>query len=198
MRRFLLIIVVVGFAAVLGLGMRALAETPFGGAIGGPFDLVDHHGVPRSEADPQGRPQLVFFGYANCEGICSHVLPTLGGLTDHLANEGLAVTPLMITIDPELDTVDALGPALAGVHPALLGLTGSKAALARARKAYQVEIETLFEDPYGQPVYAHGSFIYLVDASGEVLTLLPPILGVERMSEIVHSYVESPLARGRG
>lgn len=172
------------------------AEGPFGGAIGGPFELVDQHGAPRGEADPAGHPQLLFFGYANCDGICSHVLPAMGDLTEALAAEGVAVTPVLITIDPEHDTPALLAEALPAFHRDFVGLTGDSAALAAARAAYGVEIETLFEDPAGQPVFAHGSFVYLLDGSGTVLTLMPPVLGIDRMAEIVQGYLQAPAAGG--
>jgi len=183
-------------AALTAFGAPVAAESPFGGAIGGPFDLLDHHGMPRSETDPAGRAQILFFGYASCDGICSHVLPVMGDLTALLDERGVAVTPVMITIDPEHDTPETLAATLTGFHPDFIGLTGDALALAAARAAFQVEIETLFEDPAGQPVLAHGSFVYLLDASGKVLTLMPPVLGVRRMAEIVQSYVAAPAVGG--
>ncbi|HMQ94478.1 MAG TPA: SCO family protein [Amaricoccus sp.] len=183
-------------AALFAAASPGLAESPFGGAIGGPFELVDQRGHARSEADPAGRPQLLFFGYASCDGICSHVLPAMGELTEALAADGLAVTPVLITIAPEHDTPETLARALPAFHRDFVGLTGDAAALAAARAAYQVEIETLFEDPAGRPVFAHGSFVYLLDASGTVLTLMPPVLGIDRMAEIVEGYLQAPAAGG--
>lgn len=183
-------------AALAALALLAapavVAETdaPFGGAIGGPFRLTDHTGASRGEADPAGRPQLLFFGYAECPGICSHALPTMAALTDRLDAAGTPVTPVLITIDPDLDTVETLAAAVPEIHPDLVGLTGSPDALAAARAAFHISVEKLFEDPSGQPVYAHGSYIYLLDGSGEVLTLLPPVLGLDRMQEIVVSYLD--------
>ena len=46
----------------------------------------------------------------------------------------------------------------------------------------------VFEDPEYGPVFAHGSHIYLLDADGTLLTLLPPILSPERVVEIVAGY----------
>ncbi len=170
--------------------LPAAIDTPgFPSDIGGPFQLVDQTGAARSEADPTGRPQLVFFGYATCPGICSAVFPTLAALTDRLAEAGQPVTPILITVDPAIDTVEALGPAAAKIHPGLIALTGTETALASARDAFDVDAELLFVSPEHGPIYAHGSYIYLLDASGAFLTLLPPILTPERMAEIVLSYL---------
>lgn len=160
-------------------------------AIGGPFALTDQSGAARTERDPDGRAQIVFFGYATCPGICSTVLPALGALTNRLAEADVAITPVLITIDPLLDTQASLAVAAPKIHPELVALTGSEDALAAARDDFQVEAKLMFTDPRYGPIYAHGSYLYLLDAKGAVLTLLPPILGVERMAEIVLGYLSA-------
>lgn len=162
---------------------------PFPVDIRAEFDLIDQSGRPVTQADFAGRPMAIFFGYASCEQICSVALPRLGAALDLLGEEGAELTPLLITVDPARDTPEAMGPALAKWHPRLIGLTGSEQALAAARTAFQVEAKKIFDDADGNPVYAHGSFIYLVGGDGKVLTLLPPILAPERMAEIVRKYL---------
>lgn len=153
------------------------------------FDLVDHTGRAVTEADYRGRPIAIFFGYASCEAICSVALPRLGAALDLLGEEAAGLAPLVITVDPGRDTVETMGPALARWHPRLVGLTGSEAALAAARAAFQVEAEVVTVDPAGDPIYAHGSFIYLAGPDGRVRTLLPPILAPERMAEIIAAHL---------
>lgn len=166
-------------------------DLPFPVDVTARFDLVTHHGEAVTEADFAGRPMAVFFGYASCEAICSVAMPRLGEALDALGEDWLAETglaPLVITVDPAHDTPQAMREGLARWHPRLLGLTGSEAALADTRKAFQVEARQISEDIDGQPIYAHGSFIYLVGREGKVATLLPPILSSERMAEIIRGY----------
>lgn len=158
-------------------------------ALGGDYRLVDHTGAPRTEADPDGHAQLLFFGYANCQQICSAALPTMARTAEILEAEGHAVTPVMITVDPTQDTREAMTAALRQYHPDFVGLTGRKRALQRAYDAFGIEIEELFVDPEYGPVYAHGSFIYLLDGAGQVLTALPPILSADQMAEIAQRYL---------
>jgi len=166
---------------------------PIGGAfpagIGGPFRLTDQHGNARDQTDPAGRAQLLFFGYATCPGICSSVLPQLAALTNRLAAGGIEVTPVLVTVDPALDTVESLARTAPAIHPRLTALTGSETALAAARAAFGVESTLLFVSPEHGPIHAHGSYIYLLDPEGRFLTLLPPILSTDRMAEIVTAYV---------
>lgn len=159
--------------------------------LGGAFSLIDQTGAERTEVDPDGQHQLVFFGYANCQEICSAVFPTMASIVDMITAEGGALRPVLITVDPVRDTVETMGEALQVHHPDFIGLTGSEDALQVAYDAYSVEFEELFVDPFYGTVFSHGSFIYLLDAEGEVLTLLPPVLGPEMMAQIISGYLEA-------
>ncbi len=156
---------------------------------GGDFDLVDHNGQKRTSHNPNGHHQLIFFGYANCKAICSVALPRMAAAVDMLKKEGVEVTPLLITVDPERDTVDNMKEALLHHHKDMIGLTGSEDQLAVAYKAFNVEKSLVYTHPEEGPIYAHGSFIYLVDGDGNFKTLLPPILSPERITEVAKSYI---------
>lgn len=165
---------------------------PFPVKFGGPFELTDHRGNTRTQADPEGRMQLLFFGYASCEAICSVALPMMAEATRRLEAAGVDIAPVMVTVDPVRDTVEALGPALAKHHPEFIGLTGSESALQGVYDSFSVARRVVFVDPDLGPVYAHGSHIFLLNGAGEFLTLLPPILTQERVAEIVSAYVTKP------
>ena len=177
--------------SLLTIAEAAMAEQPLPFNIGGPFELLDQHGVVRTEVNPDGYPQLLFFGYADCPSICSAAMPMVGQLTTVLAEDGIPVTPVMITIAPEQDKVETMGEPLARLHPKFVGLTGSEEALQQAYDAFSVEREPLFEDPEHGVIYAHGSFIYLLDAAGAPLTLIPPVLGVSEAREIIGQYLSA-------
>jgi protein SCO1 len=156
--------------------------------LGGDFALTDQNGATRTQVDPEGQMQLLYFGYAQCQEICSVAFPLMAEVVTGLADQGVAVTPVLITVDPERDTPVAMGPALAKWHPDFVGLTGDAAALAQAYKAFAIESGLVFTDPASGPVYAHGSFLYLLDGQGRFLTVLPPILTRDRMIEIIAGY----------
>ncbi|WP_298973833.1 SCO family protein [uncultured Roseobacter sp.] len=176
-------------AALVLLASTAQAEAPLPFDIGGPYTLVDQHGQVRTQADPEGHAQLLFFGYANCLNICSAALPLMAEVVDALSEDGITVTPVMITVAPDQDRVETMGAPLSEIHPDFVGLTGDEAALQAAYDAFSVEVEPLFQDPEYGWIYAHGSFVHLLDGSGETLTLLPPILDGDRTAEIVRGYL---------
>jgi protein SCO1/2 len=63
-------------------------------------------------------------------------------------------------------------------------------ALHEAYEALSVDIKPLFHDPEYGWIYAHGSFIHLLDANGKVMTLIPPIIGAEQATDIALKYLE--------
>ncbi len=92
------------FAALLALiGSAGAAAQPAALPLdlGGPFALVDHTGRAVSDEDFRGRFMLVFFGYANCPGICPTGLRAMTEALDILGEKGERVVPLLITVDPK-------------------------------------------------------------------------------------------------
>ena len=158
-----------------------------GGRVGGDFDLVDENGRRRRLQDFGGRYVLLFFGYANCQEICSAAIPLMGQTVQSLAPGHPPVDLVMITVDPKRDTPEGLRKSLAKYDPRPIGLTGSQAALERAWKAFDIQQSEVARDLNDQPIFAHGSFIYLLGPDGKVRSILPPILTPEQMARILES-----------
>jgi protein SCO1/2 len=170
-------------------GASFAAGLPFD--VGGAFTLTDQSGAQHSQSDPDGWPQLLFFGYANCQQICSVALPLMAEIAADMGAAGMPVRPVLITVDPARDTVETIGPPLEYLHPDFIGLTGTPEALQVAYDAFQVEFEHIFDDPQYGPIFSHGSFIYLLSPTGEVLSLLPPILSVEQAGDILRARLKA-------
>jgi protein SCO1/2 len=164
---------------------------PFPFVFGGAFTLIDQTGAVRTQADPDGRMQLVFFGYANCPAICSTALPTMAEIAAASTASGVPVTAVMITVDPARDTVEGMAAPLAELSPDIIGLTGTEDDLAAVRKLFRVQRKHIFDDPEYGPIFSHGSHIYLMDGAGRFKTLLPPITSPERGVEIVAKYADA-------
>ena len=62
-----------------------------------------------------------------------------------LGSDADKIQPILITVDPERDTVDALKDAVGDIHPRLVGLTGTPENLDAAYKAFNLEKKFLFE-----------------------------------------------------
>ncbi len=173
---------------------QAVAETPaalaaFPFDFGGPFALTDHTGRPVTERDFLGAPMLVFFGYASCESICPVGLKRMVDTLELLGADGARIQPVLITVDPERDSVETLAGRVAEIHPRLIGLTGTPEQLAAAARAYKVESRAVGTSWKGDKIFSHGSYIYLMGPDGSFATLLPPILDPQAMAKTIRSYL---------
>jgi len=164
--------------------------------LGGPFALSDADGRRVTDADFRGRYMLLFFGYANCPGICPLGLQNMTAAVDLLGPQSARVTPVLITVDPERDTPQALRAAAGRLGSGLVALTGTTAALAAARRAYRVEATPMGRDWQGRPLFQHGTFIYLVGPDGRVLSLFPPVLQPATLAAAVRRYLDAPIDPG--
>jgi protein SCO1/2 len=113
------------------------ASQSAGGAIGGPFELVDENGVTVTDTDVITGPTLIYFGYTFCPDVCPLDNMRNAQAVDILDAQGVEVTPVFISIDPERDTVDVVRDFTDNFHDRMLGLTGSPEQVRAASQAYR-------------------------------------------------------------
>jgi cytochrome oxidase Cu insertion factor (SCO1/SenC/PrrC family) len=155
------------------------------GSVGGPFELVDHTGRGRKEAEFRGKILVVYFGYTHCPDVCPTDLHAIALAVDHLGEAGEAVQPLFISLDPERDTPAVLAEYVSLFHPRLIGLTGTADEIAAVARLYKVAFRK-YRPPDGGPyLIDHTGFIYLFDRSGRYRGFFPPGTSEERMLEII-------------
>jgi protein SCO1/2 len=135
-----------------------------GGDIGGPFELVNAAGDTVTDADVITEPSLVYFGYTFCPDVCPLDVARNVAAVDILADRGVSVTPVFISIDPNRDTPEIVGEFAANMHPKMIGLTGSAEQVRAASQAYRTfyQVSGDMDDPY-----------YLVDHSTMTYLVLP-------------------------
>jgi cytochrome oxidase Cu insertion factor (SCO1/SenC/PrrC family) len=155
--------------------------------VGGPFELTDHTGKPRTNSDFRGKLMLVYFGFTWCPDVCPTDLQAIGLALDKLGSDGDSVQPLFITVDPERDTAQHLAEYVPMFHPRLIGLTGSAEAIRKAADAYKVYYARVDppKDAEGYYTVDHTAYIYLMDRDGNYLGFFPPGTSADRMVEII-------------
>jgi protein SCO1/2 len=133
--------------------------------VGGPFHLIDQNGKPVSDEDMKGRPFLVFFGFTHCPDICPTTLSDMSRMLRKLGPDANRTGALFITVDPERDTPAVLKDYLSSFDPHLRGLTGDRAAIDAAIKAYRVYAKKVPLDN-GDYTMDHTAVVYLMDKDG--------------------------------
>ncbi|WP_420125518.1 SCO family protein [Longimicrobium sp.] len=145
----------------------------------GDFALTDHEGRPVSLRSYRGAPVLLFFGYTNCPDVCPL---TLDKLTRALRTAGRRtedVRILLVTLDPARDTPAALKAYAARFGPAVTGLTGDSASLAKAAEGYGAYITRAPAQP---AVHAHGAHAAPPAAVAAAIKTVHPgaVYGIDR------------------
>lgn len=130
------------------------------------FQLVDSTGKPVTADQYRGRPTLLFFGFTNCPGPCPTTLSRIGVALDQMPAPAEAVQVLLVTVDPDRDTPEALAEYSQSFGPWLHGLTGTPAALESVRQAYKVHAQKLLDDGQGQYDVAHSTMVLAFDRQG--------------------------------
>ncbi|WP_291728231.1 SCO family protein [Leisingera sp. F5] len=129
--------------------------------IGGAFELVNAKGETVTDKDVITEPSIVYFGYTFCPDVCPMDSARNADAADVLAERGISVTPVFISIDPDRDTPEAVGDFAENLHEKMIGLTGSLDQVKAASKAYK----TYFKKNEGDEDYYlvdHSTFSYLV------------------------------------
>lgn len=132
-----------------------------GGAIGGPFSLVDQTGTPRTDVDVLDKPALVYFGYTFCPDVCPLDNARNAEAVDILEEQGHEVTPVFISIDPRRDTPEVLADYAEIMHPRMIALTGTDEQVKAASLAYKTyyKVQNPEEEYY---LVDHSTFTYLM------------------------------------
>lgn len=91
------------------------------------FELQDHRGDVFNLERMQGIWTIVFFGFTHCPDICPTTLAMLNETYSKLKDsEKERVQVVMVSLDPERDTVEKLAEYVPYFNPAFTGVTGNK------------------------------------------------------------------------
>ena len=91
------------------------------------FELVDHRGEVFNQAHLQDVWTIVFFGFTHCPDICPTTLAILNDTYSKLKErERERMQIVMISIDPERDTVEKLAEYVPYFNNEFIGVTGNK------------------------------------------------------------------------
>lgn len=160
-----------GAGVALKLAMEDRGAALVGTELGAPFALVSHDGAPITQAAFEGRPSLLFFGFAHCPEVCP---TTVYDMETWFRDLGLTSEDLgayFVTIDPERDTPEFLRDYLALQSDNVVGITGEPEAVWDMARSWRVYWQ---KRPLGDGDYTmdHFASVFVLDAEGRVVDLI--------------------------
>ena len=165
---------------------------PFGKLFGGPFELVDHNGVARTDRDYLGRHLLIYFGYTYCPDICPASLQEMAAALEQLGDRAEGVVPVFVTVDPKRDTPDVLKAYVMQFGDRFVGLGGSEQQIRKVAKSFRLHrLKVVPEWASGPEDYLvdHSSLTFLIGPDGMVLTLFPHNTPAATMAMRLRNYL---------
>ncbi len=169
---------------------RASTVAGGAGALGGPFELVNAAGETVTDADVITEPSLIYFGYTFCPDVCPLDVQRNVVTVDILEEQGISVTPVFISIDPERDTPQVVGEYAENMHERMIGLTGSPEQVKAASQAYRTYYRAQESDDEYYLV-DHSTFSYLVLPEHGFVEFFRREIAPDQVAETVTCFVES-------
>ncbi len=163
-------ITICSLAAACDSGPQFRSTDITGAPYGQALELADHTGKPRRLEDWRGKVVVLFFGFTHCPDICPTTLAEISQALRTLGPEAERVQVLVVSVDPERDTPEALAKYVSAFDPRFVGLRGDLA----ATKKVAAEFKIYFEKRKTGESYTvdHSAQSYVIDARGRLRLLV--------------------------
>ena len=130
------------------------------------FELLDHRGELFDIARLQGTWTILFFGFTHCPDICPTTMAVLNDTYSNLKDaEKQRLQVVMISLDPERDTVTKLAEYVPYFNAEFIGVTGNKHLIRRLTAEINIAYNRV---PLGEGDYTvdHSTQLVLINPKG--------------------------------
>lgn len=156
--------------------------------MGGDFALTNQVGEPFELEQLRGQVVLMFFGYTHCPHICPATLTQLQRVQQALGEQADQVSMLLVTVDPERDTVTRMQTYLSSFTDSVIGLTGTPDEVQAVTDAYQAQVKLRRDSPMDKNYLVdHSTQLYVIDPAGNLDSLIPFGMPAEHITRTVQA-----------
>jgi len=136
------------------------------------FALFDQYGAAAGRSVFEGQWDVVFFGFTNCPDICPATMTVLGQARRELDARGQNPLPriVLVSVDPERDTPEAMARYVAYFGDDNLGLTGELVEIRKLTDALGVFFQKAGADGEAYGV-DHSTVVLVIDPEGRLKAL---------------------------
>lgn len=147
------------------------------------FTLTAHTGESISLDALEGDVVAIYFGYTHCPDVCPLTLSNFARakaeLPDDLQDD---LQVLMLTVDPERDTVAELADYVPHFDGDFLGISGAASEVQDVLADYRIQVEFEDTDEDGNYLVSHSSFTLILDRAGERRLKMNHFMTVEQIT----------------
>jgi protein SCO1/2 len=139
------------------------------------FSMIDHQGKVFTNEELANKWSWVFFGYTSCPDVCPTTLQELNFIYDDLKAINTNAQVLLVSVDPQRDTVDKLSQYIAYFNPEFKALTADHSVLfpfARNLGLMYAISDEKRDDNY---LVDHSASIVLINPQGKVAAIFKPV-----------------------
>lgn len=129
-----------------------------------------------------GKLLVVYFGYTHCPDVCPTTLSTLNKALDQMGDGSADVQVVMVTVDPERDSVELLDEYLGFFNETFIGLTGPTADIERVATTYGIFFNAAEGDAESGYTVDHTATLAVIDQEGHLRLVFPPELTAEEIA----------------
>jgi len=144
------------------------------------FELRDHTGAVFDRTSLESRWSFVFFGFVSCPDVCPTSMAVLGAVDRQLQSGDSDLADqfqgILVSVDPDRDSLEALGAYATAFSPRFLGVTGSREDLVELTTQVNVAFAKvpLAESLPQQAPSPNGlEDAYTVDHTGNIVIINP-------------------------
>jgi protein SCO1/2 len=193
--RNLIVAFILGGAIAAGLGValslrdaqgvpNAATIVPAGDALP-EFSLLDQEGNAVDRGLFEGQWDLVFFGFTNCPDICPTTLQMLAQVRKRLDAAGVMPVPriVLVSVDPERDTPEALARYTSAFGENIVGITGDIAEIEKLTRSLGIYFASTEPADDGSYSVDHSAVVLVLNPNGRFRALFS---GQHRVEDFVH------------
>lgn len=143
--------------------------------------IPDTTGQPRQLKEFNGQVALVFFGFVSCPDVCPTTLFRLREVRDALGEHAESLQIILVTVDPERDTVDRLQAYVQNFDPSFLGLRPEPEDLPQIIEEFRA-IAVKVPTADGSYTVDHSATLYIYDRQSQLRLIAQPTLEVSALA----------------
>lgn len=188
-RLIIIFVVLVLLGATAFIGGRLLMPYTFHGAIlqspmpANDFALTSHMGQRLALSDLRGKFVLIYFGYTFCPDVCPTTLADLHKALNLLGKDRDQIQVLMVTVDPERDTLPVLSDYVTHFDPTFIALRGTSAETAQVATQFGIYYEKAEGDSSLGYLVNHTATVMVIDRKGFLRLVFPYGTSAEDMAD---------------